>query len=92
MLPLSPFAIFTAGQALALVALPAQQYTLNVNKNKGRYFDVQVCQPRKLQVAAFSHLYLFSGSQRRTRKYCREHPPELCMVCSHLAELFRAGR
>ncbi|KAI0803032.1 PLC-like phosphodiesterase [Irpex lacteus] len=41
MLPLSPFAIFTAGQALALVALPAQQYTLNVNKNKGRYFDVQ---------------------------------------------------
>ncbi|KAI0085655.1 PLC-like phosphodiesterase [Irpex rosettiformis] len=39
MLPLSPFAIFTASQALALVALPAQQYTVSVSK--GRYFDVQ---------------------------------------------------
>ncbi|KAI0690713.1 PLC-like phosphodiesterase [Cytidiella melzeri] len=39
MLPLSPFALFTASQALALVALPAQQFTFKVSKD--RYYDVQ---------------------------------------------------
>ena len=42
MLPLSPLAVLTASQALALVALPAPQYTVDLNKNKPRYFDVQV--------------------------------------------------
>ena len=43
MLPLSPFALFTAGQALALVALPTEQHPLEIRK--GRYYDVQVTHP-----------------------------------------------
>ncbi|KAI0344130.1 PLC-like phosphodiesterase [Trametopsis cervina] len=39
MLPLSQFAFFTASQALAFVAIPAQQYTIQVKQN--RFFDVQ---------------------------------------------------